>query len=127
MTRSLLVTAGITVVGTLLSLVFTSMLAYGLTRTRQVPFSKAAIVMVLCTMFFGAGIIPNYLLIKQLGLLDSYWALILPGLISAFNHDRDEELLHGVAAEVAKSAGSTGDSEFGSSRRSCAAVRRSSP
>src|SRR5699024_2812286 len=50
-TRSLLVTAGVTIVGTLLSLLFTSMLAYGLTRTRDVPFAKGAMVLVLCTMF----------------------------------------------------------------------------
>jgi ABC-type glycerol-3-phosphate transport system permease component len=84
-TRSLLITAGITIVGTLASLLLTTMLAYGLTRTKDVPFSKAALILVLATMFFGAGIIPNYMLIKELGLLDSYAALILPGLISAFN------------------------------------------
>lgn len=111
-TRSLLVTAGITVVGTVLSLVFTSMLAYGLTRTRQVPFSKAAMVMVLCTMFFGAGIIPNYLLIKQLGLLDSYWALILPGLISAFNMIVMRNFFMELPQELFESARIDGASEF---------------
>lgn len=75
----------LTVVGTALSLTFTSMLAWGLSRTRQVPGSKAILIMVLATMFFSAGIIPNFLLIKGLGLLDSLWALIIPGLISAFN------------------------------------------
>lgn len=111
-TRSLLVTAGITIVGTLLSLLFTSTLAYGLTRTRQVPFSKAAMVMVLCTMFFGAGIIPNYLLIKQLGLLDSYWALILPGLISAFNMIVMRNFFMELPQELFESARIDGASEF---------------
>src|SRR5450756_2315717 len=36
-------------------------------------------------MFFGAGLIPTYLLVSSLGLIDSYWALILPGAVSAFN------------------------------------------
>lgn len=111
-TRSLLVTAGITIVGTLLSLFFTSTLAYGLTRTRQVPFSRAAMVMVLCTMFFGAGIIPNYLLIKQLGLLDSYWALILPGLISAFNMIVMRNFFMELPQELFESARIDGASEF---------------
>lgn len=75
----------ITVVGTVLSLTFSSMLAWGLSRTRQVPGAKAVLIMVLATMFFSAGIIPNFLLIKSLGLLDSLWSLIIPGLISAFN------------------------------------------
>ena len=39
----------------------------------------------LITMFFGAGLIPTYLLVSSLGLIDSYWALILPGAVSAFN------------------------------------------
>ena len=111
-TRSLLVTAGITVVGTVLSLFFTATLAYGLTRTRQVPYSKAALVMVLCTMFFGAGIIPNYLLIKQLGLLDSYWALILPGLISAFNMIVMRNFFMELPQELFESARIDGASEF---------------
>lgn len=111
-TRSLLVTAGITIVGTTLSLFFTATLAYGLTRTRQVPFSKAALVLVLCTMFFGAGIIPNYLLIKELGLLNSYWALILPGLISAFNMIVMRNFFMELPQELFESARIDGASEF---------------
>lgn len=111
-TRSLLVTAGITIVGTTLSLFFTATLAYGLTRTRQVPFSKTALVLVLCTMFFGAGIIPNYLLIKELGLLNSYWALILPGLISAFNMIVMRNFFMELPQELFESARIDGASEF---------------
>lgn len=111
-TRSLLVTAGVTITGTLLSLFFTATLAYGLTRTRDVPFAKGAMVLVLCTMFFGAGIIPNYLLIKQLGLLDSYWALILPGLISAFNMIVMRNFFMELPQELLESARIDGASEF---------------
>ncbi len=75
----------LTIVGTILSLTASAMLAWGLSRTKDVPGSKAILIMVLATMFFSAGIIPNYLLIKSLGLLDSLWSLIIPGLISAFN------------------------------------------
>lgn len=111
-TRSLLVTAGITLVGTFLSLLFTSMLAYGLTRTSQVPFSRAAMILVLCTMFFGAGIIPSYLLVKELNLLDSYWALILPGLISAFNMIVMRNFFMELPQELFESARLDGASEF---------------
>lgn len=84
-TQALWVSAGVTLVGTAMSVFFTTTLAYGLTRTRDVPGAKTILYLVLFTMLFGAGIIPNYLLVKSLGLLDTYWALILPGLISAFN------------------------------------------
>ncbi|WP_156253935.1 carbohydrate ABC transporter permease [Pseudactinotalea terrae] len=84
-TQSLLVSVFVTVVGTLLAVVLTVLTAYGLTRTRDVPGSRALLYLILFTMLFTAGIIPNYLLIKGVGLLDSLGALILPGAISAFN------------------------------------------
>jgi putative aldouronate transport system permease protein len=83
--RALLVSIGVTLVGTLASMVFTTTLAYGLSRTSRVPGSRAILLLVLFTMLFSAGIIPNYLLVRGLGLLDNYLALIVPGLISAFN------------------------------------------
>ncbi|SDT22173.1 carbohydrate ABC transporter permease [Microlunatus soli] len=84
-TRALLVSIGVTVVGTVLSVLFTVLLAFGLVRTREMPGGRAILFLILATMLFNAGIIPNYLLVKQLGLLNSYWSLILPTLISAFN------------------------------------------
>lgn len=110
--RSLGITAGITIIGTVLSLLLTSMLAYGLTRTKDVPFSKFALVLVLATMFFGAGIIPDYLLIKELGLLDSYWSLILPGLVSAFNMIVMRNFFMELPQELLESARIDGASEF---------------
>ncbi|MBO0880959.1 MAG: carbohydrate ABC transporter permease, partial [Mycobacterium sp.] len=84
-TRAMLVSVGVTGVGTILSVLFTVMTAYGLSRTRDVPGSKIALYLVLFTMLFGSGIIPQYLLVKNLGLINSYWSLILPGMVSAFN------------------------------------------
>lgn len=83
--RALVVSVGITLVGTLVSMFLTTTLAYALTRTREVPGTRAALFLVLATLLFAAGIIPNYLLVKQLHLLNTYWALILPGSVSAFN------------------------------------------
>jgi putative aldouronate transport system permease protein len=83
--RALMVSIAITVVGTVISMVMTTTLAYGLTRTRSVPGSRFVLLLVLGTLLFSAGIIPNYLLVRYLGLLNSYWALIVPGMISAFN------------------------------------------
>jgi putative aldouronate transport system permease protein len=83
--RSIEVSIGITVVGTLVSMIMTTTLAYGLTRTRDVPGSRLVLLLALGTLLFSAGIIPNYLLVRYLGLLNSYASLIVPGMISAFN------------------------------------------
>lgn len=83
--RALVVSIGITVGGTLISMFMTVTMAYGLSQTRRVPGSRFVLLLVLFSMLFSAGIIPNYLLVRSLGLLDNYLALILPGAISAFN------------------------------------------
>jgi len=83
-TRSLLVTMGLTVVGTAVNMILTVSLAYGLSRP-SVPGSRAILLLVLFSMLFSPGLIPNYLLVRQLGLLDSYWSMILPGAIGAFS------------------------------------------
>ncbi|MEV0091396.1 carbohydrate ABC transporter permease [Streptomyces sp. NPDC050738] len=83
-TRAVLVSLAITITGTLLSLLTTITLAYALSK-RGVPGSKPILLMVLFTLLFAPGMIPMYVLVKELGLLDSYWALILPGLVNAFN------------------------------------------
>jgi multiple sugar transport system permease protein/putative aldouronate transport system permease protein len=82
--RALMVSITITVVGTILSLAATTALAYGLSRTGSFAH-KPILMVVLFALLFGPGIIPNYLVIKELGLLNSYWSLILPTLINAFN------------------------------------------
>jgi putative aldouronate transport system permease protein len=84
-TRALAVSVGVTLVGTALSMAMTTTMAYALTRTRDVPGSRLALLLVLGTLLFSAGIIPNYLLVKSLHLLNTYWALILPGAVSGFN------------------------------------------
>jgi putative aldouronate transport system permease protein len=102
----------ITVVGTILSLAATSMLAWGLARTRQVPGAKAVLVLILATMFFSAGIIPNFMLIKYLGLLDSTWSLIIPGLISAFNMIVIRNFFQGLPEELIEAARIDGAGEW---------------
>lgn len=74
----------ITVIGTTLSLTVTSFMAYGLSR-RDLLWGRFLLTTALLTMLFSAGIIPNFLVVQGLGLLNSYAALILPVLMSAFN------------------------------------------
>ncbi|MCX4736160.1 carbohydrate ABC transporter permease [Streptomyces sp. NPDC051658] len=83
-TRALIVSLGITVFGTLASLLVTVGMAYGLSR-RDVTGSRFILMTALFTMLFNAGIIPNFLLVKGLGLYDTYAALVMPTLVSAFN------------------------------------------
>lgn len=81
--RSLGVTAYVTIAGTLFSLLITSMMAYALTR--GILGQRFYMFLVLFTFVFGAGIIPTYMVVKATHLLDSYWALIIPGAINSFN------------------------------------------
>ena len=83
-TRAALVSTGITVVGTLISTVVSVLAAYGLSRPSSFGH-RPILFLFLITMFFGAGMIPTYLLVSNLNLIDTYWALILPGAVSAFN------------------------------------------
>ncbi|WP_327635322.1 carbohydrate ABC transporter permease [Kribbella sp. NBC_00482] len=83
-TRAVFVSVAITLVGTTLSLACTTLLAYGLSRPGSYG-SKPILLLVLFSLLFAPGIIPMYLTVKQLGLLNSYWSLILPMLINAFN------------------------------------------
>jgi len=72
------------VLGTGIALVTTMLCAYPLSRPE---FKARNIVMIICmiTMYFGGGLIPNYLLIRNLGLMNTRWALILPGAMSVYN------------------------------------------
>lgn len=83
-TRSLVISLGITSVGTLLSLASTALLAYGLSRKGSLGH-KPLLLTVLFAVLFAPGLIPSYLVVKQFGLLDSYWSLVLPTMVNAFN------------------------------------------
>lgn len=73
-----------TVVGTLVNLIVTLPAAYALSRKDFVG-RNFFMAMFMVTMFFGGGLVPGYLLVKNLGLINSMWALILPGAASVWN------------------------------------------
>lgn len=72
------------VVGVLVNLFMTSLAAYFLSR-KNVMFKKYIMVMMIFTMYFSGGMIPTYLNVRDLGLYDSLWSLIIPGAISTYN------------------------------------------
>ncbi|MFK7696185.1 carbohydrate ABC transporter permease [Paenibacillus sp. HJGM_3] len=82
--RSFGTTVLITVLGTGINLAMTCLMAYGLSKS-DLKGRSFILLLVLFTMIFQAPLIPTYLLVKSLGLLNSIWALVLPGAISAFN------------------------------------------
>jgi len=102
----------ITVVGTFLSIFFTILAAYPLSKRYFYGRGPASMV-VIFTMLFSGGMIPTYLLVKSLGLIDSYWALWLPGIISVYNMLVMKSFFEGIPAEVEEAARMDGSSELG--------------
>ena len=73
-----------TIVGTLISIVFTLFAAYPLSRD-DFRGQKLFTGLFLFTMMFSGGLIPTYLLVRNLKLIDTMWAIVLPGAVSAYN------------------------------------------
>jgi putative aldouronate transport system permease protein len=110
-TRAAAVSIGVTVVGTLISTVVSILAAYGLSRPDSVAH-RTILFVFLITMFFGAGMIPTYLLVSNLGLINTYWALILPGAVSAFNVLILRSFFMGVEPAIIEAARIDGASEW---------------
>jgi putative aldouronate transport system permease protein len=83
-TRAIGVSVFITVAGTAISLTCTALLAYALSRPGSFAH-KQLLMVVLFALLFTPGIIPSYLVVKDFGLLNSYWSLIVPTAVNAFN------------------------------------------
>lgn len=73
-----------TVIGTVLTVFFSAMVAYTISRPEYVLRKFVTIAFIL-TLYVNGGLIPNYLLIRELNLIGTFWVYILPGLIGAFN------------------------------------------
>jgi putative aldouronate transport system permease protein len=102
-THALAVSAGVTVVGTLLSLACTVTLAYALSRP-GVFGGKPVLLLVLFTFLFPPGMIPSFLLVKELGLLGSYGSLVFPVLVNVFNLVVLRGFFQGIPEELYEAA-----------------------
>ncbi|GAA0408251.1 carbohydrate ABC transporter permease [Micromonospora fiedleri] len=100
-----------TVVVVATNLFFTSMLAYALSRTEFI-FRRPITVIFVLTMYFDAGLIPNYLLIKDLGMLNTFQAYWVPTIISAFNLIILRTYMKSIPEEIIESARMDGAGEF---------------
>lgn len=96
-------TIGRTILGTALSLAFTFALAWPLAH-RSFPNRNLWTSLIVFTMFFSGGLIPTYLLVRQLGLVDTIWSLVLPELISAYNFVIVRNYMQSVPASLEESA-----------------------
>lgn len=108
--RSFGVTIFITVVGTALNMLLTSTSAYALSRA-DLPGRGPLTVFVIITMVFSAGIIPGYMLVRSLGLINSVWAMIFPGAVSAFNLILLRNFFQEIPGSILESARMDGASE----------------
>jgi putative aldouronate transport system permease protein len=108
--RAVLVSFFITTVGTAISLACTAMLAYALSRPGSLAH-KSLLMVVLLSLLFTPGIIPSYLMVKAMGLLNSYWALIIPTAVNAFNVIVMRAFFMELPSEVLESARIDGASE----------------
>ena len=105
------VTIWLTIVGTACSMAMTVIFAYVLSR-RGMLWHAPLTIMVIITMYFGGGMIPTFLIVRSLGLLDTLWALILPGVIGTYNMIIMRTSFQNIPAELEESARMDGAGEL---------------
>ncbi|AEI44640.1 carbohydrate ABC transporter permease [Paenibacillus mucilaginosus] len=110
--RSLLVSVYVTVLGTLINLLFTSLMAYPLAKT-YLRGRQTILLGVLFTMLFSGGLIPSYFVVKSLGLTNTLWSLMIPSAISAFNLIVLKNFFQGIPDGLEDSAKIDGCSDLG--------------
>jgi putative aldouronate transport system permease protein len=102
----------VTIVGTVLSMILTSFMAYALSR-KYLHGRGIFNFIVVFTMLFSGGMIPSFILVQSLGLIDSLWALILPSAISAYNMIIMRNFFQGIPDSLEESAKMDGCSDWG--------------
>ena len=100
-----------TLIGTVLSVFLTAMLAYVLSR-KEFMYKKQLSFIYVLTMYVSGGMIPTYILMKELHLLNNFWVYIIPGLISAFNMIVIRTFINGIPYSLIESAKIDGAGDF---------------
>ena len=100
--------------GTLITMVLTILTAYPVSLDkRNFPGRKFYVVFMVITMLFTGGLIPAYILISRLGMVNSIWAIVIPGAIPVFNVIVLLNFFRGIPSEVREAALLDGVSDFG--------------
>lgn len=110
--RSYGVTIYVTIVGTLVNITLTTMTAYVLSK-RGLKGQRVIMFLIIFTMMFSGGLIPSYILIKNLKLMNTLWALILPGAIATYNLIIMKTFFEGLPASLEESAKIDGCNDMG--------------
>jgi len=105
-------TVFVTLVGTVFNLIVSFSLAYALTK-KGMPGRNLILNFVIFTLVFNAGLVPNYLLVKELGLLNSLWSLIWPSLTNAWSLIVIKSFLESLPSELEDSGRIDGCSDLG--------------
>lgn len=105
--RALGVSFFVVVVGTVLSVLVMFSAAYALSK-KDFPCRKGLMVFFIITMIFSGGMVPNYIVVKSLGLTGTPWALILPSVVQVYNMILIRSYLEGLPKELEESAGIDG-------------------
>ena len=100
-----------TAVGTVLCTLLTTVFAYGLSR-RELLFRKSYTMMVIITMYFSGGLIPYYVLLRNLGLLNTFWVYVIPGMVNTFFTLTGINFMRAIPEPVLEAARIDGASEF---------------
>ena len=100
-----------TVIGTATGIIASSMLAYTLSREDYV-FKKPIAIIFVITMYVSGGMIPSYMLIRNLNLIGTFWVYIIPGLISVFNVIVIRSFIEGLPISLQESARIDGANDF---------------
>jgi putative aldouronate transport system permease protein len=110
--RAMGVSVFVTTVGTFVSLVITSLMAYALSK-RYLRGRRVINFLVVFTMLFSGGMIPTFIVVNSLGLIDSLWSLILPVAVNAFNFVIMRSFFQGIPDSLEEAARIDGCSDLG--------------
>ncbi len=110
--KSIGVSIFVTVLGTFISMILTSLLAYGLSR-KYLHGRRIFNFIIVFTMLFSGGMIPGFILVNSLGMMNTLWALIIPGAISAYNMIIMRNFFQGIPDSLEESAKMDGCTDLG--------------
>ena len=101
----------VTVIGTLLGVFFTTLTAYSISK-KTLPGKSVITFIIVFTMLFGGGMIPLYFVVRNTGLINSLWALIIPTMINPFNVVIMRNFFTNMPGEIEESAKIDGASDY---------------
>jgi putative aldouronate transport system permease protein len=109
--RAFFVSVARTVINLVTSVFFNAMLAYGLSR-HDFIFRRSFTFILILSMYINAGLIPTFLLMRNLGMINSFWVYIVPGIINAFNFIVMRTYMRSIPESIIESARIDGYGDF---------------